>query len=277
MRCSLEHGFDLILASNMFFPKTGSFAFNVAMAFASVLACAMNAHAYVDPQQGNWASTLQGRDLDGNASNGFEAYYDQTLDITWLADANYALTSGYGTLHPAVNPDGSMPWSSALAFASNLNIAGVTGWRLPVMTTPNSPCEWANTGVSDSICGYGVSAASSELAHMYFSTLGNQASAPPLSSDVINTGPFGNLKATDYASGTEFVPFGYKDTAIWSFNFSQGSQWGTYKTGVTTVWVVHDGDVGAASPVPEPDAIILAITGLALAGASVRRFGRAGG
>lgn len=38
---------------------------------------------------GTWQTTLQGRDLDGNATT-FEAYYDTVLDITWLADANYA-------------------------------------------------------------------------------------------------------------------------------------------------------------------------------------------
>ena len=44
---------------------------------------------------GTWATTLLGRDLDGDLTNGFEAYYDTVLDITWLADAHYALTSGY--------------------------------------------------------------------------------------------------------------------------------------------------------------------------------------
>jgi hypothetical protein len=37
---------------------------------------------------------LIGRDLDTNTA-GFEAYYDDILDITWLADSNYAYTSRY--------------------------------------------------------------------------------------------------------------------------------------------------------------------------------------
>lgn len=40
------------------------------------------------PGQGTWETTLQPRDLDGNAANGPEAFYDTVLDITWLRDAN---------------------------------------------------------------------------------------------------------------------------------------------------------------------------------------------
>ena len=50
-------------------------------------------------------AALQGRDLNGSAAS-FEAYYDTVLDITWLADANYAQTSGY-------DADGRMTWSNA--------------------------------------------------------------------------------------------------------------------------------------------------------------------
>jgi len=35
---------------------------------------------------------LQARDFDGD-TNTVEGYYDTALDITWLADANYGLTS----------------------------------------------------------------------------------------------------------------------------------------------------------------------------------------
>ncbi len=42
---------------------------------------------------GTTHAALQGRDLDGNLAT-FEAYYDTVLDITWLADANYAMTIG---------------------------------------------------------------------------------------------------------------------------------------------------------------------------------------
>ena len=48
------------------------------------------------------------------------AYYDTDADLTWLADANYAFTSGY-------DADGRMTLADANAWVANLNIAGVTG------------------------------------------------------------------------------------------------------------------------------------------------------
>ena len=40
-------------------------------------------------------AALLGRDLNGSPGS-FEAYYDTTLDITWLANANLALTTTFG-------------------------------------------------------------------------------------------------------------------------------------------------------------------------------------
>lgn len=81
------------------------------------------ANAAVISGQGTWETTLQGRDLDGDAST-YEAYYDTALNITWLADANYSKTSGYSEY-------GDMIWDVAKAWAAQLNINGITGWRLP--------------------------------------------------------------------------------------------------------------------------------------------------
>ncbi|MHC4406330.1 MAG: PEP-CTERM sorting domain-containing protein [Planctomycetota bacterium] len=50
--------------------------------------------------------------------------YDDVLDITWLQDFNYAMTSGH-------DADGLMTWDAANAWATSLNIAGNEGWRLP--------------------------------------------------------------------------------------------------------------------------------------------------
>ena len=83
--------------------------------------------------QGSWGSTLQGRDLDGNLAT-FEAYYDTTLNITWMADAKYVWTSGYQTLPPPGALNIRMTWSNANAWAASLNPygSGITGWRLPI-------------------------------------------------------------------------------------------------------------------------------------------------
>ena len=77
----------------------------------------MPSHAAVIPDWGTWVTTLQGRDLDGNAAT-FEAYYDTVLDITWHADP-----SPFGT--------DRAEWDTANTWATTLNVNGVTGWRLP--------------------------------------------------------------------------------------------------------------------------------------------------
>ncbi|HEB56139.1 MAG TPA: hypothetical protein ENI98_07515, partial [Gammaproteobacteria bacterium] len=93
-----------------------------------------NVYAAPITGQGTWESTLQGRDLDGDLST-FEAYYDTALDITWLADANYAGTP--------------MDWATANNWAANLNPynSGITGWRLPVtIDTGGRGCDYAYSG-----------------------------------------------------------------------------------------------------------------------------------
>jgi hypothetical protein len=56
--------------------------------------------------------------------------YDNVLDITWLADANYAQTSGYDL-------DGLMTWDQANTWATNLIYGGIAGWRLPTFDDSN--------------------------------------------------------------------------------------------------------------------------------------------
>ena len=62
--------------------------------------------------QGTWETTLQGRDLDGDLSTA-EAYYDITLDVTWLADANYSATQFVNSGGVIGDADGTMSWIDA--------------------------------------------------------------------------------------------------------------------------------------------------------------------
>ena len=71
-------------------------------------------------------AALIGRDLDGNLTTA-EAYYDDQANLTWLADANYAQTSGYAGADSIGRMNG---WTEANNWASGLDMAGVTGWRL---------------------------------------------------------------------------------------------------------------------------------------------------
>ena len=62
----------------------------------------------------------------GNATlqdRGGGLIYDDAHGLTWLQDANYAVTSGYVT--------GGMDWYTAMAWADQLTYAGYTDWRLP--------------------------------------------------------------------------------------------------------------------------------------------------
>lgn len=101
--------------------------------------------------------------------------YDDALDVTWLADANYAKTSGY-------DADGRMTYQGALNWATNLSyydsVRGVTynDWRLPDVRD-NGLADY-NWGYSGTDHGYNVRTVGwdgtvySELAHMYFNNLG---------------------------------------------------------------------------------------------------------
>lgn len=206
--------------------------------------------------QGTWESSLQGRDLDGNQANGFEAYFDTALNITWLADANYVRTSGYGE-------DGFLRWADAQTWVATLNVNGVTGWRLPTLVdTGSAGCDWGNSGTD---CGYNVSTSSSELAHLYHVTLGNKAHVstsgewPQSGWGLTNTGPFKNVQSGVYWTGVEYAP---NANHAWAFATDYGYQSNYYRFHSFSAWAVRSGDVSAPA-VPEPQTYALALGGLA--------------
>jgi DUF2075 family protein len=62
---------------------------------------------------------------------GGDAYYDTTLDITWLTDAN-AIAGTIWDDGPSTI-DGFASWFSAQDWVGNLTVSGIGGWRLPNM------------------------------------------------------------------------------------------------------------------------------------------------
>lgn len=212
------------------------------ISFMSMPTCAVGVSG-----QGTWETTLEARDLDGNLTTA-EAYYDTSLNITWLADANYAGTG--------------MVWATANSWAAGLNINGITGWRLPTVT--DSGDDGCNFGYSGTDCGYNVDTSTGEMASMFYDTLGNTAyyntsgSGPQSGWGLSNTGPFSNLPSSLYWSATGYAP----DTTFgWIFNFNLGNQNGSNETYGVYAWAVHSGDVGAAV-VPVPAALWLLGSGL---------------
>ncbi len=211
------------------------------------------AHSAGVPGLGTWESALQGRDLDGNAAT-FEAYYDTALNITWLADASYAQTSGYDS-------DGYMDWDAAQTWAARLNINGTTGWRLPTMVdTGTRGCDYAYSGTD---CGDNPSTSTSEMAHMFYVTLGNTAffdasrRGPQSGWGLTNTGPFGGVQSGTYWFGVEYALYAFN---AWQFDTRYGGQGEGYKYQAFSAWAVRPGDVAA---VPEPQTYALALAGLA--------------
>lgn len=270
------------------------------MRSASVAALAVAALTTIGPPQaqaaavsgqGTWETTLQGRDLDGNLENGYEAYYDTELNITWLADANYAKTSGYTSVANGgvgrysvydINVkvvDGGMGWGAAKSWAEKLNVGGITGWRLPTMVDVGvSGCasDTARTGES---CNWYVNPKTSETAHLFYVTLGNRVKYPPVEMNpglfLSNTGPFKNIQAADYWFDDEYEPY---PVYAWFFIPGYGLQGNDGKGGGYYAWAVRSGDVAfveaVAAAVPEPQAYALAVAGLALLGVGARRRNR---
>ncbi len=212
--------------------------------------------------QGTWETTLQGRDLDGNPVT-FEAYYDTVLDITWAADANI---------------NGWMNWADANAWAAGLDINGVTGWRLPNTAPVDGVAfdyNYTNwDGSTDH--GYNVGApgsiyegsTGSEMAHMYYTTLGNLAPYDPATGDarlewgLSNTGPFTGILEWYYWSATEYTP---QPNNAYYVHFTSGHQYYLDKVNYDEfAWPVRAGDVGAPPlpSVPIPAAVWLFGSGL---------------
>ncbi len=209
----------------------------------------------------------------------YQAYYDDTLNITWLADVKYAQTSGYLSNHHIGTIVGGLTWNSAKTWAANLNIGGVTGWRLPTMIDTGTP--GCNPSFSGTDCGYNVQTGSattvvySELASLWYDTLGNKGffnSSGQRSTDFGNNngGPFINFSIRAipiFWTGVEDSTVTYN---AWSFQGYLGAQYSNqHKTTQLLAWAVHDGDISA---VPVPAAAWLFGSGLiALVGISKRK------
>lgn len=211
-------------------------------------------------------AALQGRNVDGNMANGYEAFYDTTLDITWLADPNFGETSN------ALPATGSW-WSWSKNWAESLNYFGATEWRLPRVQSKIS------TGTpADFQVGFGAGVSKSELGHMFYvnlqlppggSTVPDIVAIPGLPGESIK-----NFRAQLYWTEDVYAPNPALAWALWTSSPFVGSQAFLGKVFPGGAWAVHDGDVFArpAIPaVPEPSAIWMMLAGIGVAAFSWRR------
>jgi hypothetical protein len=185
---------------------------------------------------------------------GGQAYYDDVLNITWLADANLADTNDFGVA--GINANGTMSWNTAQSWIGAMSAANYLGsknWRLPNIVDSGAPgCDWEFIGTD---CGYNVDLGTGEMAHMFYSTLDNLArcttggSCGQPGSGLSNTGPFSNLQSRGYWSGTTYAPTP-PDLAAWFFSFNIGSQEPSYQSSEFYAWAVIPGDSLAVVPLP---------------------------
>jgi hypothetical protein len=212
--------------------------------------------------------------------------YDDVLNVTWLGDANYAKTSGYGA-------DGRMSWTAAKTWADNLSFydsvrnVTYTDWRLPtILDTGTAGCNRATSGTD---CGYNVQTVAgatvySELAHMYYNNLGFKgyfSSTGTYQPDfgIFGNGTYGgerddlgpngvidNLQSSAYWSGEAYAPISAGQA--WVVVTYDGGQGNGSQANVSYAWAVRSGDV---APVPEPETYAMLLAGLGLLGVAKRR------
>jgi hypothetical protein len=168
--------------------------------------------------------------------------YDTVLNVTWLADANFAYTSGYAAtlaedgLPMAPNriySNGRMGWDAAVVWADQLEFGGFSDWRLPaVIDSGPAGCQFAFAG---SDCGDNVltidnasSVVFSELAFMYHVNLGLTSYRNADGSTRSDFGIFRN--GTSCAAGNPCPSFSPPDTVELAtigpvFNLSSDAYW----------------------------------------------------
>lgn len=232
-----------------------------------------------------WAAAAAMLALSGAAQSalvnrGGGMIYDTTANITWLADMNYAYTSGYAASGVApgstwdentIWTDGSMGWAAAKNWADNLVYGGFSDWRLPTLNPSDTTCSnsYDPTGGFGPQY-YGYHCTGGELSRLFVTELGNKALESVLdqtgdtAEQIANLALFSNVQSYSYWSGTEYAPSpGY----AWFFFPNYGNLNFTNKESAFYAVAVRPGDVAAT--VPEPQTLVLAM--MAMGGAMLMR------
>lgn len=189
---------------------------------------------------GSSFAQLAARDIDLDGVT--DAYYDSAQNITWLADAGLAAQQG---LDGGFGP-GLISWQQATAWAAQLDVYSVTGWRLPRSYVPDLDALCANATGNLGAC----------VGLIRFETEGTRMSAYADGADFLNTGGSfwtGNLYQ-GALGGNDYVQ-------VWGFGGTIGYYTDEVSVPLSQAWAVHDGDV---TPVPEPSTYALMLLGLAV-------------
>jgi hypothetical protein len=175
-------------------------------------------------------ATLLERDLDRNGIT--DAFYDSTLNITWLRNAN---------------ANGEMSWQQATSWVSNFEFGGYTDWRLPEVATP---CT-------------GYSCFGSEMGHLWYDDLGNTPGS-------FKPGGFSGMVQGGYWTGSEVQGRdSWGNDLDWQFLTNGGYQRIYYGFALNNAMAVRDGDM--MRTVPEPATYAMLLAGLGMMSCIARR------
>lgn len=197
--------------------------------------------------------------------------YDTVLNLTWLADMNYAWTQFQETSGVQGHMYGLMNFAQSKRWANDLTYGGFDDWRLPTLNSGDTTCSGNfNPGGGLPLQYVGFNCSGGELSHLFAIDLGIKPNEPVMNGtgdtaeQIANLALFSNVRGVIFWSGTEYAPDSSR-----GFVFSAGSglQLITDKGATLYAMAVRSGDVGAA--VPEPHT--LALTVLALTAAVVVR------
>ena len=153
-------------------------------------------------------------------------------------------------------------------WADQLVYGGYDDWRLPKSNPLNGTSYVTNfsfNGLTD--VGYNITSPNSELAYLWYVTLGNNGAYYPngsLNYDLFNvnypqnSGPFLNLGGDNYGFWTsaDLNQFG----TFW-FNVVTGNQNLMGKANGLRAWAVRDGDVEILATIAEPGVLALLFLG----------------
>ncbi|GLX77432.1 hypothetical protein tinsulaeT_07720 [Thalassotalea insulae] len=177
----------------------------------------------------------------GLIDNGNGTIYDDVLNITWLQNANIALTAGEHEF-------GVSTYGDAADFASDFSYLGYTEWRLPTTLAIDPSCS-ANYSDNDAY-SHGINCTGSELGYMYYNNFGLAAGTD--AATLINNANidlFFNLSRSASYFSDPYIGMFDDDYDSWRFSMGNGEQHRAASGSGGLTWLVHDGRVSVSEPV----------------------------
>ena len=210
---------------------------------------------------------------------GTATYNGSDYKLIWDDDNNgnsviwFDYTNNWGSWAEQTAWAASLDGVLTYHYDSNYTVSWDGSWRLPA--TVDGQLDWGYNGTTTG--GYNIT--SSEMGHLYYTELGNlghramDGTYPQPGWGLAETGPFDNLTASAYWSGTGYA---FDSGRAWEFSMYDGGQYLNGKGGIRRGLAVRSGQVSVA-PVPEPTTMLLLGMGLMVIAVVRRRQKRGRG